>query len=118
VLSAAWQYAARTRRRISIEGALIRDLNDQAGRADLLGESLAGRLTHVNVIPLNPGPVSIWTASRPQDWRESRRLEARGIPVTVRDTRGHEIDDASGQPVALAGTDSPFDQAATIDGGH
>jgi 23S rRNA (adenine2503-C2)-methyltransferase len=117
VLSAAWQYAARTRW-ISIECALIKDLNDQAGRADHLRESLAGRLTHVNVIPLNPGPGSRWTASKPQDWRASRRLEARGIPVTVRDTRGHEIDDASGQPVALAGTDSPLDQAATIDGGH
>ena len=30
---------------------------------DLLGDLLRGRLVHVNVIPLNPTPGSIWTAS-------------------------------------------------------
>ena len=39
VLDAAWRYAERTRRRVSIEYALIRDINDQAWRADLLGEA-------------------------------------------------------------------------------
>jgi 23S rRNA (adenine2503-C2)-methyltransferase len=32
----------------SIGYALIRNINDQAWRADLLGELLAGRLVHVN----------------------------------------------------------------------
>ena len=40
VLSAAWDYAAATGRRISIEYALIKDVNDQAWRADLLGSLL------------------------------------------------------------------------------
>ena len=53
---------------------------------------------HVNLIPLNPTPGSKWTASDPADEREFvRRLEARGIPTTVRDTRGREIDGACGQ---------------------
>ena len=56
---------------------------------------------HVNLIPLNPTPGSRWTASRPQDEAEFRaRLEAHGVPVTVRDTRGREIDGACGQLAA------------------
>lgn len=101
VLDAAWEYARATRRRVSIEYALIRDVNDQAWRADLLGKLLAGRLVHVNLIPLNPTPGSQWTASRRQDEREFvRRLEGHGVPVTVRDTRGREIDGACGQLAA------------------
>ena len=37
VLDAAWGYADQTRRRVSIEYALIKDINDQAWRADMLG---------------------------------------------------------------------------------
>ena len=103
VLGAAWDYAAATGRRVSIEYALIRDINDQAWRADELGSLLAGRLAHVNLIPLNPTPGSKWTASRPAAQREFvRRLEAHGVPVTVRDTRGREIDGACGQLAASA----------------
>ena len=103
VLDAAWNYAAATGRRVSIEYALIRDINDQAWRADELGSLLAGRLAHVNLIPLNPTPGSKWTASRPASQREFvRRLEAHGVAVTVRDTRGREIDGACGQLAASA----------------
>ncbi|GAA2290755.1 23S rRNA (adenine(2503)-C(2))-methyltransferase RlmN [Actinomadura luteofluorescens] len=101
VLDAAWAYAERSGRRVSIEYALIKDVNDQAWRADLLGRLLRGHLVHVNLIPLNPTPGSKWTASRPEDEREFvRRLEAHGVPVTVRDTRGREIDGACGQLAA------------------
>ncbi|MEO5874615.1 MAG: 23S rRNA (adenine(2503)-C(2))-methyltransferase RlmN [Streptosporangiaceae bacterium] len=103
VLQAAWGYAARTGRRVSIEYALIKDINDQAWRADLLGRLLKGKLVHVNLIPLNPTPGSKWTASRPEDEREFvRRLESHGVSVTVRDTRGREIDGACGQLAAAA----------------
>ena len=103
VLTAAWDYAAATGRRVSIEYALIRDVNDQAWRADALGSLLAGRLAHVNLIPLNPTPGSKWTASRPAAQREFvRRLASHGVPVTVRDTRGREIEGACGQLAASA----------------
>jgi 23S rRNA (adenine2503-C2)-methyltransferase len=103
VLAAAWGYAAVTGRRVSIEYALICDVNDQPWRADRLGSLLAGRLAHVNLIPLNPTPGSKWTASRPAVQREFvRRLAAHGVPVTVRDTRGREIDGACGQLAASA----------------
>ncbi len=58
VLEAAWDYSARTGRRVSIEYALIRDVNDQPWRADLSAQLLAGRNAHVNLIPLNPTPGS------------------------------------------------------------
>ena len=103
VLSAAWNYAAVTGRRVSIEYAMISGVNDQGWRADLLGSLLAGRLAHVNLIPLNPTPGSKWTATEPAVQRDFvRRLESHGVPVTVRDTRGREIDGACGQLAASA----------------
>ncbi|GAA1377850.1 23S rRNA (adenine(2503)-C(2))-methyltransferase RlmN [Catellatospora chokoriensis] len=101
VLDAAWAYAARTGRRVSIEYAMIRDVNDQPWRADLLGRLLAGRLAHVNLIPLNPTPGSKWDASpKPVEREFVRRLRAAGVATTVRDTRGREIDGACGQLAA------------------
>jgi 23S rRNA (adenine2503-C2)-methyltransferase len=104
-VAAAAHYHEVTGRRVSIEYALIREINDQAWRADLLADVLNehGRpgWVHVNLIPLNPTPGSRWTASDPRDEREFvRRLEAKGIPTTVRDTRGREIDGACGQLAA------------------
>ncbi len=103
-LDAARRYAQRTSRRVSIEYALIRDVNDQAWRADLLADLLTARgrgWVHVNPIPLNPTPGSRWTASAPDVAAEFvRRLRARGVTTTVRDTRGREIDGACGQLAA------------------
>ncbi|WP_067505189.1 23S rRNA (adenine(2503)-C(2))-methyltransferase RlmN [Actinoplanes sp. TFC3] len=101
VLDAAFDYAAQTGRRISIEYALIRDVNDQPWRADLLGRLLHGKLAHVNLIPLNPTPGSKWDASpKPVEREFVRRLREAGVATTVRDTRGREIDGACGQLAA------------------
>jgi len=101
VLDAAFDYAARTGRRISVEYAMIKNVNDQPWRADLLGRLLAGRLAHVNLIPLNPTPGSRWDASpKPVEREFVRRLRSAGVPTTVRDTRGREIDGACGQLAA------------------
>ncbi len=104
-VDAAWHYAERTKRRVSIEYAMMRGINDQAWRADMLADVLNARgdwgWVHVNLIPLNPTPGSKWTASDPAVEREFvRRLEAKGISTTVRDTRGSEIDGACGQLAA------------------
>ncbi|MFZ5871945.1 MAG: 23S rRNA (adenine(2503)-C(2))-methyltransferase RlmN, partial [Actinomycetota bacterium] len=105
-LDAARRYFDATGRRVSIEYALIRDVNDQAWRADLLADMLTARgrgWVHVNPIPLNPTPGSRWTASDPAVQAEFvARLRAHGIPTTVRDTRGSDIDGACGQ-LAAAG---------------
>lgn len=105
-LDAARSYFDQTGRRVSIEYALIKDMNDHPWRADLLAEKLNARgrgWVHVNPIPLNPTPGSIWTASEISVQNEFvRRLNDAGIPTTLRDTRGKEIDGACGQLVATA----------------
>ncbi|HEX7739357.1 MAG TPA: 23S rRNA (adenine(2503)-C(2))-methyltransferase RlmN [Marmoricola sp.] len=104
-VDAAWNYARTTKRRVSIEYAMMRGINDQAWRADLLGDVLNARgdwgWVHVNLIPLNAVPGSRFTRSREEDMDEfMRRLNARGIPTTMRDTRGNDIDAACGQLAA------------------
>lgn len=106
-LDAARHYADVTGRRVSVEYALIRDVNDQPWRADLLGRKLHaafGPLVHVNLIPLNPTPGSQWDASPKAVEREFvRRVRAKGVSCTVRDTRGREIAAACGQLAAEGG---------------
>ena len=106
-LDAARYYAEQTGRRVSVEYALIRDVNDQPWRADLLGKRLhraLGPLVHVNLIPLNPTPGSEWDASPKAAEREFvRRVRAAGVACTVRDTRGREIAAACGQLAAEGG---------------
>ena len=105
VLQAARYYADTSGRRVSIEYALIRDINDQPWRADLLAKRLRqhlGHLVHVNVIPLNPTPGSKWDASpKPVEREFVRRVNAGGVACTVRDTRGRDIAAACGQLAAL-----------------
>ncbi|HET6504689.1 MAG TPA: 23S rRNA (adenine(2503)-C(2))-methyltransferase RlmN [Amycolatopsis sp.] len=104
VLEAARYYADTSGRRVSIEYALIRDVNDQPWRADLLAKRLRhhlGQLVHVNLIPLNPTPGSKWDASpKPAEREFVRRVNAGGVACTVRDTRGQEIAAACGQLAA------------------
>ena len=104
VLRAARGYADTTGRRVSIEYALIRNVNDQPWRADLLGSLLRrhlDQLVHVNLIPLNPTPGSKWDASpKPVQDEFVRRVRAQGVACTVRDTRGQDIGAACGQLAA------------------
>jgi len=97
---AAWR--ARTRRRPSIEWALIDRVNDTDEQADALAP-IARRLgAHINVIPLNPTPGYAVLGSPPaRVARFVATLERAGANVTVRDTRGRSIDAACGQ-LALA----------------
>ena len=103
-LDAARAYFDKTGRRVSIEYAMIKDMNDHNWRAELLAKKLNARgkgWVHVNPIPLNPTPGSVWTASsKDQMLSFLKILENSGIPTTLRDTRGKEIDGACGQLAA------------------
>jgi 23S rRNA (adenine2503-C2)-methyltransferase len=108
-VDAAYEYFEKTGRRVSIEYALMRGINDHGWRADLLAEVLSGQgrgtgWVHVNPIPLNDIPGSQFTRSREEDMGEFvRRLNASGIATTLRDTRGSDIDAACGQLAASEG---------------
>ncbi len=98
VVAAGRRFAARTRRRVSLEYVMIDGLNDTEEQADGLVELARGWRSHLNLIPLNPTPGSRWSGTPAAGIeRFVRRLREGGVSVTVRDTRGREIDAACGQ---------------------
>jgi 23S rRNA (adenine2503-C2)-methyltransferase len=107
VIAAGRRFAARTRRRVSLEYVMIDGLNDTDEQADRLAELMHGWRTHLNLIPLNPTPGSRWSGTAAGAIRRfAERVRASGATVTIRDTRGREIDAACGQLHAqLAGRD-------------
>ncbi|MFB3738136.1 MAG: 23S rRNA (adenine(2503)-C(2))-methyltransferase RlmN [Candidatus Velamenicoccus archaeovorus] len=96
--AAVAEWRGRTRRRPSIEWAMIDRVNDTAEQAAALAP-IARRLhAHVNLIPLNPTPGYPMQPSSPRRIaRFAGVLERAGVNVTVRDTRGRGIEAACGQ---------------------
>lgn len=102
LLETCRRYFEKTGRRISFEYAMIDSVNDADWQTDLLARRLAGTGSHVNLIPLNHVEESPLKPSRRV--REfQRRLEARGINVTVRRSLGGDIDASCGQLRRKAG---------------
>ena len=98
VVAAGRRFAARTGRRVSLEYVMIDGVNDTDEQAHGLVQHARGWRSHVNLIPLNPTPGSRWSGTPPAGIRRFVAIiEAGGIAVTVRDTRGREIDAACGQ---------------------
>lgn len=98
VEKAAIAYFEQKGRRISIEWTMIEGVNDSPDQAEKLAAIARRMRAHVNLIALNPTPLSEEHAS-PQDRIDvfAERLAELGVNVTVRDTRGREIDAACGQ---------------------
>jgi 23S rRNA (adenine2503-C2)-methyltransferase len=87
-----------TRRRLSIEWALISEVNDSDRDVRELAAFARPLGAHVNLIPLNPTPgyaVLGSSAARVREFRDG--LERLRIAATVRVTRGRSIDAACGQ---------------------
>jgi len=98
LVSAAQAYGEKTGRRVSYEWVMLAGVNDTARDANELGALLKGKLAHVNLIPFNPVDGTPYHAPDRTSIREFReRIEAQGLNVTVRDTRGREADAACGQ---------------------
>ena len=108
VISATEYYVTETGRRASIEWTLIADTNDTPEQADKLAVIARRLRAHINVIALNPTPL---TADRPPTPANARafvnRLTRAGANVTLRDTRGQDIDAACGQLRARSRTEGP-----------
>ncbi|HEY4812609.1 MAG TPA: 23S rRNA (adenine(2503)-C(2))-methyltransferase RlmN [Solirubrobacteraceae bacterium] len=108
VLDACRAFYARKRRRVFVEYVMLAGVNDRYEQALALADALSqGRnaqpIFKVNLIPYNPTAAGAYEGSG----RESiaafqAALESRGIPVTVRLTRGRDIAAACGQLAAKA----------------
>ena len=98
VIEAAKDYYETKGRRVSLEWTLIAGENDSDEEAMGLARVARQIHAHVNVIPLNPTPLS---NDLPPTHDHIRRfigtLKREGANVTLRDTRGKDIDAACGQ---------------------
>jgi 23S rRNA (adenine2503-C2)-methyltransferase len=98
LVESAQGYANKTGRRVSYEWVLLAGVNDTERDAKELGRLLRRRLAHVNLIPFNPVEDTPYRAPDRASIRRFKELvEAQGLNVTVRDTRGREADAACGQ---------------------
>lgn len=104
---AAQEYFRAKGRRITIEWTMMDGVNDDDGQARKLA-AIARRLrAHVNLIALNPTPLSEERPSTQLHIDEfARVLRSSRVTVTVRDTRGQDIDAACGQLRVIAGNPS------------
>jgi 23S rRNA (adenine2503-C2)-methyltransferase len=98
VIGAGRRFSELTGRRVSLEYVMIDGVNDGLPAAERLAALARGWRSHVNLIPLNPTPGSRWSGT-PLDRVEAFAdvLRAAGVAVTIRDTRGREIEAACGQ---------------------
>ena len=104
ILDSAREYVAATGRRVSFEYAMLRGVNDGLWQADLLAGLLSGLIAHVNLIPMNPWPGSGFEESTEAQLRAFEgRLAARGVPVSVRRSRGRDAGAACGQLASRPG---------------
>ncbi len=98
LVAAAQAFAASTGRRVSYEWVLLAGVNDTGRDAEELGRLLDHRHSHVNLIPFNPVDGTEYREPAPRDVRRfAEQVRARGLNVTVRDTRGRAGDAACGQ---------------------
>ena len=101
---AAWNYFKKKGRRLSIEWTMMDGVNDTDDQARKLA-AIARRLrAHVNLIALNPTPLSEERPSSRLHIEEfARLLESLKVNVTIRNTRGQDIDAACGQLRVMSG---------------
>ena len=98
VMAAVQEYVEHTHRRVTFEYALMRNINDAPAQARELARLLRGLLCHVNLIPLNPVSGSPYQPSSPERASAFQAiLEREGIPTTMRQRRGIDIDAGCGQ---------------------
>jgi len=98
LIRACRDYVDKTHRRVTFEIALIDRVNDSIDDARDVASLLRGLLCHVNLIPLNPVAGTGFARSPNERIRRFEEvLSQEGIPVTIRDSRGVEIQAGCGQ---------------------
>ena len=98
ILEACEYYVNKTKRRITFEYSLVKDVNDSTEDAKSLGKLLKGMLCHVNLIPVNEVKENSFKRSSEKTINEFENiLKNMGIEVTVRREMGSDINAACGQ---------------------
>ncbi len=116
VIAACERYYARKRRRVFVEYVMLAGVNDSHGQAIQLAAALDPRVFKINLIPYNPTGAG-FEGSGPKAIDAFRaELERRGLSVTVRLTRGRDIDAACGQ-LAAARIAQPQTKVTVADAG-
>ena len=101
VLAACRRWHERRRRKVFVEYLMLDGVNDRYEQAVALARLLSPRNTFkVNLIPYNPTDSRFEGSSREAIAAFRSALEERGVPATVRLTRGRDIDAACGQLAA------------------
>jgi len=102
VLAACRAHHERRNRRVFIEYVMLDGVNDRVEQARQLADLLDPKAFKVNLIPFNPTGAGFEGSSSKAIGAFQHALQQRGIPVTVRLTRGRDIDAACGQLAASA----------------
>lgn len=98
VLRACSDYFNVTGRRITVEYALLKGINDSREHAEALAQLLMGTGFHINLIPANTIREKEFQPSKSEGVRQfASILKKRGLTVTVRREMGDTIDAACGQ---------------------
>jgi 23S rRNA (adenine2503-C2)-methyltransferase len=100
VLAACRRWHERKHRRVFIEYVMLAGVNDRYEQALRLAELLGTDVFKVNLIPYNPTGTIYEGSGREAIAAFRAVLEEHGVPVTVRLTRGRDIDAACGQLAA------------------
>jgi 23S rRNA (adenine2503-C2)-methyltransferase len=101
LLDACWHYVEKQNaRNVTFEYVMLDGINDRPEHAGQLAALLRGRPAKVNLIPFNPFPGTRYRRSSEQAIERFRDLLIKGgVMVTIRRTRGDDIDAACGQLV-------------------
>jgi 23S rRNA (adenine2503-C2)-methyltransferase len=98
ILGAAREYQRSSGRRVTFEYAMLKGINDRVWQADLMADLLRGLVAHVNLIPMNQWDDSGFSgSSEAQIQAFYDVLQSRGVPVSVRRSRGRDAGAACGQ---------------------
>ncbi len=99
LLEACWHdLDEQNGRSVTFEYVMLDGVNDQPEHARELAKLLRGKPAKLNLIPFNPFPGTHYRRSPPAAIERFRdELMQRGLVVTIRKTRGEDIDAACGQ---------------------
>jgi 23S rRNA (adenine2503-C2)-methyltransferase len=98
LLAAVRRFTDGKGRRVTLEWTLMDGINDTPDQARALAAIARDLRAHINIIPMNPTPLA--PQQRPPDERIHQfvaEVGRQGANVTLRDTRGSDIDAACGQ---------------------